>query len=504
MQSATLTRPRAMPAAASWPWPTIGFGVLCLAALVAFLVYPTYPNYDSYYSMLWGRELLDGHLPVYEAYRAPTPHPAATLVGAIISPLGHHAERLWIFLCVVSFVWLVVGVYRLTREAFTPLVGLVAGLLVCTRFDFPFYAARGYIDIAYMAFVVWAAVLEQRSPRRGLPVFLLLGIAGTLRPEAWVMAGLYWLWMSWKATWGERVRFAAYAAIGPVVWVGTDWIVTGQPLYSLTYTSNFAEELGRSKSSGDLPMAIWGFLVKLDKFPVLAGGIAGLALAAYLVPRRIVWPFTLLAVGIGTFFLVGLGGFSVIDRYLLVASMMVMVFAAVAIGGWTMLEPGTRPRKLWAVAALLLVLYGAYFSATRVNFTRLDNELTFRGQAHAALHDVLSAPAVQRALDRGCGPVTVPNHKLIPDVRWIQDLPDGQVLAYSETLREPENDTDARKIARVDQRMRAGGVQIIPHERVALFRHALVNDTDDPVTVIPLPGFQRVAVSEYYAAYVRC
>ena len=44
-------------------------------------------------------------------------------------------------------------------------------------------------------------------------------------------------------------------------------------------------------------------------------------------------PLSLLVVGIGTFFLVGLAGLSVIDRYLLVPSLMVMVFAAVALGG---------------------------------------------------------------------------------------------------------------------------------------------------------------------------
>ncbi len=489
MESATLTRPRALPAASSWPWPTIGFAVLCLAALAGFLVYPTYPNYDSYYSLLWGRELLEGQLPVYEAYRAPTPHPAATAVGALISPLGHHAERVWILLCVVSFVALVVGVYRLTREAFTPLVGLVAGALICTRFDFPFYAARGYIDIAYMAFVVWAAVLEARSPRRGLPVFLMLAAAGGLRPEAWVMAGLYWLWMSWKASWGERVRYAAYAAIGPAVWVGTDWIVTGQPLYSLTYTSNFAEELGRNKSSSDLPSAIWAFLVKLDKFPVLLGGIIGLAIAAYLVPKRIVWPFTLLAIGIGTFFLVGLGGFSVIDRYLLVASLMVMVFAAVAVAGWTMLEDGSRLRRVWAGLALLLVLYGAIFTATRVNLDRLDNELRFRGDAHAALHDVLNAPAVQRALADGCGPVTVPNHKLIPDVRWVTGLQENQVVARS----------DATQRGRLDR-----GVALYVTQRYAVVRQAFVTPLDAAETQLPLPGFERVAGSDYYGAYVRC
>lgn len=513
MESATLTRPRAIPAASSVPWPWVAFGVLVLAAVAGFLVYPTYPNYDSYYSMLWGRELLDGQLPVYETYRAPTPHPMATFVGALIAPLGHGAERVWVFLCVASFVALVVGVYRLTREAFTPLIGLVAGALICTRFDFPFYAARGYIDIAYMAFVVWAGVLEARSPRRGTAVFVLLGIAGMLRPEAWVMAGLYWLWMSWPASWGERVKFAALAAIGPGVWVLSDFIITGQPLYSLTYTSGFAEELGRSKSSGDLPAAVWAFLVKLDKFPVLLGGIVGLGAALVLVPRRMVMPFVLLAVGIGTFFLVGLGGFSVIDRYLLVASLMVMVFCAVAIAGWTMLREGTTLRKVWMVAAVLLVAYGVVFTATRVNLSRLDNELTFRGQAHASLHEVLTAPGVEAALD--CGPVNVPNHKLVPDARWILDLPDDAVLTRSESIRvvpesvrekdgQAEFERQQRRTADVKRRIEAGGVQIIPNQRLSLARHALVGETDDPVTVLPLPGYTRAAVSDYYAAYVRC
>ena len=42
-------------------------------------------------------------------------------------------------------------------------------------------------------------------------------------------------------------------------------------------------------------------------------------------------PGALLAIGLATFGLVGLAGLSVIDRYLLVPSLLVMVFAAVAI-----------------------------------------------------------------------------------------------------------------------------------------------------------------------------
>src|SRR5215212_2693840 len=102
MESATLTRPRPVAAPASPPreerradrWAWIAFAALCAGAVWGFFAFPTYPNYDSYYSLLWGREILDGVLPSYDAYRAPTPHPLPILVGLLIEPLGHAAERL--------------------------------------------------------------------------------------------------------------------------------------------------------------------------------------------------------------------------------------------------------------------------------------------------------------------------------------------------------------------------------------------------------------------------
>ena len=155
------------------------FALLCIGSLVGFFVYPTYPNYDSYYSLLWGREILDGTLPSYDAYRAPTPHPLAIAVGTLLSPLGHGAERIWILLCVASFVALVAGVYRLGRIAFTPVVGAIAAALLLSRFDFAFLAVRGYIDIPYLALVVWAVALEAQRPRRGTPVLR----GGALEPD---------------------------------------------------------------------------------------------------------------------------------------------------------------------------------------------------------------------------------------------------------------------------------------------------------------------------------
>jgi hypothetical protein len=474
----------------------VAFALLCVAALVGFLAYPTYPNYDSYYSMLWGREILDGSLPSYDTYRAPTPHPLAIALGALISPLGHDAERLWILICVASFVALVAGVYRLGRVAFTPLVGFVAAALLISRFDFAFYAARGYLDIGYMALVVWAAALEAARPRRGTAVLVLLALAGLLRPEAWVMAGLYWLWAAWPASWRERARLAVLAALGPVIWALSDFIVTGNPLWSLTYTSNFAEELGRNQTGGMVPAAMWEFIVKLDKITIVLGGLVGLAAAIALVPRRALMPLAVLAAGIGTFLLVGLAGFSVIDRYLLVAALMVILFCAVALAGWTMLQPGTRARRVWTAGAGVVALAGVVLTIVSLDLTKLDTELRFRGNAHTALHAALDARQVRAAL--ACGPVNVPSHKLVPDARWILDLPDGGVVTRSEAL------SPTRAGRRIARRIARGGVAIYPHQRLGLFRQALVEDTDDPATQLPLPGYRPASTAGYASAYVRC
>jgi hypothetical protein len=465
----------------------VGLGVLVLASAVGFLAYPTYPNYDSYYSLLWGRELVGFDALSFEAYRAPTEHPLAIAFGALLAPLGDIADRVMVAFTVLAFIALVAGVYALAKTAFTPLVGFAAAALLATRFDFPFLAARGYIDVPYLAVVIWAAVIEARAPRRRpVVVLVLLAAAGLMRPEAWLLAGLYWLWLLPRATWRQRAGFALLAAIGPLVWAGVDLAVTGQPLYSLTATGDLADELGRTKGLAAVPGALYAFLIKLDKFPVFLGGVAGLVLAIVLTPRRSAMPLALFAAGAGTFTMVGIAGLSVIDRYLLVPSLCVMVFAAVFLAGWTMLREGAVWRRIWMGGAFALVAFGIFFTATRVNLNQLHNELRFRGDAHQALEQVLSAPAVAPALR--CGPVYVPNHKLIPDVRWILDRSKSGVLA--------------RSSAKVGEPRR--GVVILVHTRIALFKQALVTAKDNPVDNLPPAGFERAASSQHYAAYVRC
>jgi hypothetical protein len=494
MDGSTLTRrrpgsgrlqPAPPPAGKGSRLALAAFALVCLGAVAGYLVFPTYPVYDSYYDLLWGRELLHGHAPVFTGFRYPTEHPLAIALGAVLSLFGQLGDRLWIALMLASFLALVAGVYRLGRIAATPLVGAVAAGLLLTRFDYGFLAARGYIDVWYMAMVVWAAVLEAARPRRGAPVLLLLAAAGLLRPEAWVLSGLYWCWLAWRATWPERLRFAAIAAVGPVVWVGLDAIVTGDPLFSLHHTGGLAQDLGRSLPASQLPSAVPGFFAQLVKVPALVLAVLGLILGVVMAPRRMTMPLLLLATGLFTFVLIGVAGASVIERYLAVAALALMVFAAVGLAGWTMLERGAV-RTAWMAGAIAAVLIGAGYTATHLDYSYFTSELRFRGEAHHDLAQVLHSPPVQAGLR--CGPVSTPNHKIVPDTRWIADLPDGRVV--------PRADKRAAQPVR--------GVALVSTSRFAMFAQAWTNPLDDPRIELPPPGFRRVATSRFFAAYVRC
>ena len=469
-------------------WPRALLALLAAATLVGFFVYPTYPNYDSLYSLIWGKEILHGHLPSFEVYRAPTEHPLALFFGALMSLFGTGGDRLMVFATLASFVALVAGIYRLGAAAFTPLVGVIAGALVLSRFDFAFLAARGYIDIPYLAFVVWAAALEAGRRRRGWPVFVLLTLASLMRPEAWLLIGLYWVWFNWPRStpWRTRLLTAALAATGPVIWAITDQVVTGDPLYSLHSTSDLAEELGRSHGLSAVPTATWSFLTSLDKGPVVYAAVGGLLVAILLVPRRLGVPLVLLVIGLATFGLVGLAGLSIIDRYLLVPSLMIMIFAGVLFGGWTMLVDG-RARTAWAALFAVALVGGVAYTIVNLNLVRFRNELTFREHYRTDLTRLLADPAVKRGLR--CGPLSTPNHKLLPDIRWITGLPSTRVLARS----------DARNRRRIQR-----GVAIYVADRYALLRQAFTSPLDKPMTQVPMPGFRRVAVNGYYGAYVRC
>ena len=98
----------------------------------------------------------------------------------------------------------------------------------------------------------------------------------------------------------------------------------------------------------------------------------------------------------------------------------------------------------------------------------------------------LNSPGVQEGLR--CGPLTVPNHKLVPDSRWILDAPASRVI--------PRADREERRPRR--------GVALVVTSRYALFKHAWTSDADSPLIQTPPAGWARVATGDFYSAYANC
>jgi hypothetical protein len=505
MQSATLTRQRPgtirlarLRAVRSGTWAKIGFAALCLGALIGYFAYPTYPTYDSFYALLWGRDLLHLHLPDFRVYRGPTEHPLAIAFGMFCSIFGQGGARLMVFGSVASFVAVVAGAYRLGRLCFGPVVGLAAALLVLSRFFVENLAAQGYLDISYVALVVWAVVLEVQRPRRGTAVLLVLAAAGMLRPDAWVLSGAYWLWCCWRADSRTRLKYLAIAASAPLVWAGLDAAVTGNPLYSLTATAGLAQELERTQGLSSVVASIWTYGVRIDKTPVLIGALAGLPLAIWLAPRRVLAPLAALGVLLGVFVAEGAVGASVVDRYLLGAATVMLLFCAVSIGGWAMLEPGSAIRRLWLLGATALVAYGSVSVATTLNLSSLRKTLAYHEDFHKGLQVALADPAVKSRLRR-CPLLSLPNNKLIPDARWIlNSVGQGEIVARSQARADV-----GKGRHELEHRISRASVAVYPLGS-AVFVEAIVDVGDDPRDQVPLAAFRRIYTSRYYAVYSNC
>ena len=230
------------------------------------------------------------------------------------------------------------------------------------------------------------------------------------------------------------------------------------------------------------------YLSELVKPPVLLLAVGGIVFAWRTVARaKVLVPATLLVWGVGMFLLISLRGFSVIGRYLAIAAVALMLFAAFAAAGFELLPPGHRLRRPWMLGAAAVVLGGIVYTLMNFNPGHIRRELALRESVRADLTRVLASPQVRAA--RRCGPIAVPNHKLIPDVRWLADAEAREVVARTEF-------TPRRGVAIVV----TGGTRFLKHPAYGPFDQG----EDSPRIQIPPDGFSRAVVGRRFTAYVRC
>jgi len=442
-------------------------------------------NYDTLYGLIWGRDLAHGRTPDYEVTLAPTPHPLLEAVAVPVSWLGEDGGyTAMLALAMLAWGALVWGVFLLGRESFGWGAGALAAFVIATRDPFLSQAVRAYVDIPYLALIVAAGVLEIRRPRRGLPVLILLGLAGLLRPEAWLLSAVYWLYVARELPRARAVALAAVAIAPPVLWALSDLAVTGDPLHSLTFTRDTAETLGRPHGLENVPEIMPRRLGEILRWVPLVGGTAGFFLALRYARQRALVPAALAILGGVAFVGIGIAGLSLLGRYLFLPAAMIAIFFGYAALGWMDL-PRDRARSFWVGGAVVLMIafVGSTISHQTDRLDRLRDGIQLRGAIQDDLRDLTRADRAAPLLER-CAPVYVPNHRPVPILAWYLD-----------------RDPDVFVSAQLERPVR--GLYVAPANRVV--EQKFVLDPRDPkrVEAVVPRGFTAVARNESWVLYAR-
>ena len=468
----------------------LGLGVLVV--LVVYVVWRTYPNYDTYYTLVWGRELANGRLPEYDVFRTPTPHPLATLVGWVMAPFGTASDRILVLLSLFGLLGFYVVTFIFTERLLGRVIALLAVAVMVTRTDMQLLALRAMFDLPFYLMVFGAALLELRRPRCGLPVLVLLALAGLLRPEAWLLAGVYWLYLARATPRPQLARLALLVVAAPLLWMAADLVVTGEPLYSFTSTREVSGEFGRNRGLADAIRSIPTFLGGNDRIVTVGVGGMGLLLGLYILRRRAALPLALGLLGVLTFLLIAAAGLSVIPRYLTIPSLLLSLCVAIALGGWRLVvEPTARKVAIGvAVVSVLVLAWRVPFYVRDVQ--KLRDQATFIEAQHRGLKGILNAPAAVEALQR-CHPITVPTHSAIPVIRFETGLPKDALEASIGQRRRPRAGT-----------LLIGDTFNFEPSAARATNSNSASSSRRRWSNRPLPGFERLARRAPWTAYARC
>jgi hypothetical protein len=457
------------------------------AVAIGVLAGHSFPDYDATFALVWGHDLAHGHGPDYGLPYRPGGHPLTTALATVLSVLGRSgaAEAMrWIVLLGAGA--LVAGVFRLGQALFGTAAAVLAAILLLTRTPVWGFSLLGYMDVPAAALVAWAAVLEVRKPRRGASVLVLLLLAGLVRPEPWLMAAAYWIWLAWGGRWRGALRLAPLVLAGPVLWIGWD-AATSQ-----TFLGSVRTEAGVpvGPSAGghglhDAPRALARFLGGFLRPPEAVAAAAGAAIALVRIRERplALVPLGIVAINVAGFVLIAWSGGALEQRYLFPAAAMLVLLAGYAALGW-LHDPAPRARRpAWRNAGLVGAV--AFLAYAPVDLGRLDDLRTrvmAADSSYSDLRDVVRGAAARCALS---GRVHISNARLRPFVAYWGAIPLERVYTDPPT---------------------SGDIQATDSIAQQVSSRSLPSDTRvGPVAVPPPPaGFQLVTQRDGWRLEGRC
>lgn len=332
----------------------------CLALAVLSLLGPRQTTYDPTAWLIWGRDIVRGDL---STVAGPSWKPLPILVTAPAGLLGLAAqEQVWLVVARAGGLLALVLAFRLGRRLGGVAAGVIAAVSLGVSLGFLSFVARGNSE-GLLAALSLAAVETHLTARRRATFALVLA-TGLLRPEMWLIAAGYGLWLAHRAPREERARtLALVAAAGAVLiaaWLVPEKLGSGSFLRA---ASRAREPVSGSPAQAGFPFgATFTNAADVLPWPLYVGGLV--AVLAELPParaaRRSSVPLAL--AGIATLLMVAVaalaqGGFTGNSRYLVVPVSLVGVLAGL---GWARgaaaLRAGLGARRAAAALALAAVV----------------------------------------------------------------------------------------------------------------------------------------------------
>jgi hypothetical protein len=233
---------------------------------------------DAWAYAAWGQALARGERPLFEL-GSTTPKPLAAVLGTLVSPLP--ADRAFAVVVALALGALAAALFAAAYREGGAVAAAVSVVVLAVGARLDAAVAFAYVDGVVAALVLVGIALRGRL-RMGAFV-----LAGLLRPEAWLVAGVAGFTETADSL-RRRVGAALVSALAaPALWVLADLVLMRDPLGTLRWHS---ERLGArdpiDASWADVAPEYWDALTREGGVALALAGMLGLGLHYVLARRR--------------------------------------------------------------------------------------------------------------------------------------------------------------------------------------------------------------------------
>ncbi len=325
----------------------------CLLLGAATVLIAPALGYDAWAWMVWARELTQLSL---DTTGGPSWKPLPVLVSAPFAWIDGLAPLLWLALIRGAALYSLWLAGRCAARLAGPAAAAAAfgfaafGLLVST--DLPRTALYGSSE-PLLVVCVLAAVLSFLSDRP-LAALGLIALGGLIRPELWLIGGLYGLWCLYSVR-SRRPLTVALIVAPAILWSALDWLGSGGLAQGAETAQSTTPTTAANAASPSLEvLSRLGDSVIL---PVLLLAAAAIVIAWRRGNRQLLVIALLAAGWVLVVALMAEFGFTGARRYLIGPAALTCVLAGVG-AGWLLAAVPARATKYAAASALAVLFIG--------------------------------------------------------------------------------------------------------------------------------------------------